>query len=79
MDPKHLLEEALLLPSEARAALAGELIQCLDDHVDDDAEQTWSNELRSRLNRLDAGIAKTIPWREARRRIYQAAGRDPNA
>jgi putative addiction module component (TIGR02574 family) len=63
MDPKQLLEEALLLPSEARAALAGELIQSLDDHLDDDAEEAWSDEIRRRLDRLDAGTAKTIPWR----------------
>jgi putative addiction module component (TIGR02574 family) len=79
MDPKQLLEEALLLPTEARAALAGELIQSLEDHVDEDAEEAWSAEIRRRLDELDAGTAKTIPWREARRRLYQAAGRDPNA
>lgn len=79
MDPKHLLEEALQLPSEARAALAGELIQSLDEHVDDDAEAAWSAEIRRRLDRLDAGTATTIPWGEARQRIHQAAGRDPNA
>jgi putative addiction module component (TIGR02574 family) len=79
MDAKQLLEEALLLPTEARAALAGELIQSLEDQVDEDAEEAWSAEIRRRLDQLDAGTAKTIPWREARRRIYQAAGRDPNA
>ncbi len=79
MDPKHLLEEALMLPTEARGALAGELIQSLDDHVDADAKEAWSVEIRRRLDRLDAETAKTIPWHEARRRIYQAAGRDPNA
>jgi Putative addiction module component len=50
MDPKQLLEEALLLPTEARAALAGELIQSLDDHVDEDAEEAWSSEIRRRLD-----------------------------
>jgi putative addiction module component (TIGR02574 family) len=79
MDAKQLLEEALLLPSEARAALAGELIQSLEDQVDDNAEEAWSKEIRRRLDQLDAGTATTISWREARRRIYQAAGRDPNA
>lgn len=79
MDPKQLLEEALQLPSEARAAIAGELIQSLDDRVDDDAEEAWSDEIRRRLDRLDAGQARTVPWTEARRRIYQAAGRDPQA
>jgi putative addiction module component (TIGR02574 family) len=79
MDAKHLLAEALRLSDEERAALAGELIQSLDRDVDPDAEAAWSEEIRSRLDRLDAGTATTIPWSEARRRIHAAAGRDPRA
>lgn len=76
MDAKQLLEEALRLPDEERAALAGELIRSLDPDVDDDAEAEWSAEIRARLERLGAGIATTISWAEARRRIRAAAGHD---
>lgn len=76
MDRNQLLAEALHLPPEERAALAGELIQSLDTEVDPDAEAAWSAEIRARLERLDAGRAHTIPWSEARRRILAAAGRD---
>jgi len=76
MDPKQLLAEALQLPPEERAALAGELIQSLDREVGDDAEAAWSVEIRRRLERLDAGLATTVPWAEARRRILAAARRD---
>ncbi len=79
MDPKQLLAEALQLPPEERAALAGELIQSLDSEVDDDAEAAWSAEIRRRIERLDAGLAKTVPWAEARRRILAAARRDSQA
>jgi len=79
MDPKQLLAEALRLPPEERAALAGELIQSLDPKVDDDAEAAWSVEIRRRLERLDAGLANTVPWAEARRRILAAARRDSKA
>ena len=79
MDAKQLLAEALRLSDEERAALAGELIQSLDREVDADAEAAWSEEIRVRLDRLDAGTAKTIPWSEARRRIHAAAGRGPRA
>jgi putative addiction module component (TIGR02574 family) len=75
MDAKQLLSEALRLSDEERAALAGELIQSLDTEVDADAEASWSAEIRSRLERLDAGTAVTVPWSEARRRIHAAAGR----
>ncbi|HEV8132342.1 MAG TPA: addiction module protein [Acidobacteriota bacterium] len=79
MDPKRLLAEALQLPPEQRAALAGELIQSLDSQVDEEAEAAWSAEIRRRLERLDSGLAKTVPWSEARRRILAAARRDPHA
>jgi putative addiction module component (TIGR02574 family) len=79
MDAKLLLAEALRLPDEERAALAGELIQSLDTEIDADAEAAWSVEIRERLDRLDAGNAKTIPWSEARRRIHAAAGRGPRS
>ena len=77
MNPKQLLAEALQLPPEERPALAGELIHSLDEQIDDDAEAAWSVEIRSRLERLDTGLARTVPWSEARRRILVAAGRAP--
>ena len=77
-DNKRLLEEALHLPAEERAALAGALIESLDPEVDEDVEAAWSAEIHRRLERVDAGVAKTIPWSEARRRILAAAGRVPN-
>jgi putative addiction module component (TIGR02574 family) len=79
MDPKALLTEALRLSLEERAALAGELIQSLETEVDADAEAAWSAEIRSRLARVDAGSAGTVPWSEARRRIHTAAGRGSRA
>lgn len=77
MDSRQLLAEALRLPDEERAALAGELIDSLDSDVDPDAEAAWASEIRARVNDLEAGRAKTIPWSEARRRIHAAAGRGP--
>jgi putative addiction module component (TIGR02574 family) len=74
---EQLLSLALELPAEQCAELAGQLIQSLDPTVDDDVEAAWSDEIRRRLERLDAGLAQTIPWDEARRRIWTAAGRDP--
>lgn len=75
MEPKELLTEALRLPDEARAALAGELIESLEPDLDADAEAAWAVETRARLDRVAAGAATTIPWAEARRRIHAAARR----
>jgi hypothetical protein len=79
MDPKRVFEEALQLPERARAALAAELIATLDDTNDPDAEALWSTEIRKRLDEIDSGAVRPIPWSEARRRIFAAAGRDPNS
>lgn len=71
---QQLFEEALRLPPEARAALAGELIDSLDvDDVDEDAEAEWSAEIRRRLHEVDSGTVTAVPWSEARRRILEGS------
>jgi len=69
-DLAKVLEEALKLPESARAALAGSLIDSLEDEVDEDAEQAWNTEIARRLDELNSGSARTVPWSEARRRIF---------
>ena len=68
-DTRKLLQEALKLPSEARAALAGSLLESLDEAVDPEAEHAWSREIARRIKEIDSGKVKTVPWSEARRRI----------
>jgi putative addiction module component (TIGR02574 family) len=71
MKPMHkkVLEEALGLPAEARAALAGHLLESLDDSVDEDVELAWSREIARRIDDLDRGKVRTVPWSVARRQI----------
>ena len=66
---RKLIEQALKLPPEARAALAGSLWQSLDDTVDEDATEAWETEIARRVRELDDGSVKSIPWSEARRII----------
>lgn len=66
---RKLIEQALKLPPEARAALAGSLLESLDDTVDEDATEAWETEIARRVNELDDGSVKPIPWSEARRII----------
>ena len=68
-DTSRIIEEALKLPLEARAALAGSLIESLDESVDENAEAAWADEIARRIQDLDSGRAKTIPWSKARRLI----------
>ncbi|HEY6930615.1 MAG TPA: addiction module protein [Thermoanaerobaculia bacterium] len=64
-----ILQEALQLSPEARAAVASRLIESLDPDIDENAEAAWSAEISRRLAELDSGAVKTIPWEEARRLI----------
>ncbi len=64
-----LLKRALALPAEARAALAGSLLDSLDETVDESAEEEWRKEIARRIAELDSGKVKPIPWAEARRQI----------
>ena len=63
------LKKALALPAEARAALAGSLPDSLDKAVDPDAEALWEREIARRIEELDSGKARTVPWTIVRRRI----------
>jgi putative addiction module component (TIGR02574 family) len=71
MKPSHkkVCEEALRLPAEARAALAGQLLESLDGSVDEDIEAAWSKEIARRIDALDKGKVKAVPWSVARRKI----------
>jgi putative addiction module component (TIGR02574 family) len=68
-DVSELLKRALALPAEARAALAGSLLESLDDAVDAAAEGEWSQEIARRMQELDSGKVKPIPWADARRQV----------
>jgi putative addiction module component (TIGR02574 family) len=68
----ELLKKALALPAEARAALAGSLLESLDeDVVDRSAEEQWKIEIATRMKELDSGKVKPIAWAEARRQISE--------
>lgn len=66
---RKLLEEALRLTPEERAALAGTLIESLDEEVDEGAEAAWADEIEKRIREIDSGQVKTVPWAVARRMI----------
>ena len=68
-DPAKLLEEALRLSPEARAALAASLLESLEDDIDEGAEAAWAAEIAKRIHELDSGAVAPVPWPEARRMI----------
>ena len=67
----RLLSEVLQLPPEARAALAGHLIESLEREVEEGAEAAWSAEIARRVKELEGGKVRAVPWTEARRQIMR--------
>jgi putative addiction module component (TIGR02574 family) len=65
----ELLQKALSLSEEERAELAGSLLESLDATVDQAAEAAWNEEIARRIEDLDSGKARTIPWEVVRSRI----------
>jgi putative addiction module component (TIGR02574 family) len=66
----ELLKKALTLPAQDRATLAGSLIDSLDEIDESSAQTAWNDEIARRIEDLESGKAKTIPWDEVRRRIH---------
>ncbi len=68
-DVSELLKKAMALPTEARAALAGQLLDSLDQTIDTTAEAEWEKEIERRVAQFESGSVQTIPWTEVRRRL----------
>ena len=69
-DVSELLKKALALPPEARAALAGSLLESLDDEPSDEGvEAAWNEEIKRRIEEIDSGKVQMIPYEEVRRRL----------
>jgi putative addiction module component (TIGR02574 family) len=65
----ELLKKTLALPVTARAALAGSLLESLDETVDEGAEAAWQEEIARRIQELDSGKVKPVAWTKARRQV----------
>lgn len=65
----RLLDEALQLPAEDRAELALRLLDSIGEPADQ-VERAWIEEAKRRLADLDSGQVQTVPWSEARQRIF---------
>ena len=64
-----VLEEALKLSPNERAEVAEQLIASLEEAPDTDVEQAWQEEVQRRLQQVERGEVKTIPWEEVQRRL----------
>jgi len=69
---EQITEEALSLPSDARALLADRLVESLDPAEDEDIRQLWINEACRRRDEVRNGRVHTIPGDVALAQVRQA-------
>ena len=72
---EQIAEEALSLPSEARALLADRLVESLDPLEDGYIRQLWAAEARARRDDVRNGLVKPIPGQEALDRVRKSVTR----
>jgi putative addiction module component (TIGR02574 family) len=70
-----LLEQALSLSLEEQEALADSLIFNLGGKVDEGVQAAWDEEVKRRIEELDSGKAKTVPWEDVRERNLRKLAR----
>ena len=64
----ELLHKALALSEKERAELASTLIDSLDTVTDENVEAAWQEEIARRVEELQSGKAKTLPWDGVRKK-----------
>ena len=69
---KKLLDEILQLPKEERELLAEEVWLSLhDEAADENVDEAWEKEIKKRLDEIDSGKVKLIPWANVEKEIEE--------
>ncbi len=68
---EELYRKALDLDEKERAALAARLIESLDTEIEEGVEAAWLVEIERRMEELDSGKVRSIPWEEVRARLFR--------
>jgi len=68
-DLKDIAAEVLELPLTARAELAGQLLESLDDLSEGENEQLWAQEAERRYAEYKAGMIEAVPAEEVFERL----------
>ena len=67
--PKDIAAEALELPLVARAELASQLLESLDDLSEEENDQLWAEEAERRFAEYKAGNLEAVPSDEVFARL----------
>ena len=69
IESQRLLRSALALPDSDRAQIAASLIHSLDKETDEDVDAAWAAEIQRRIESVDKGAVKLVPWDDVMREM----------
>lgn len=67
---EEITEDAMSLPLHQRLALAGVLLESAEAAPDPEAEAAWDPEIRDRIQALDAGRVRGVPYEDVMREAH---------
>jgi len=72
---EELLRQALQLEPRARAELAALILESVPTESAEEVDAAaWEAEIRRRVQELESGSVKTIPWEEVREKLIRGEG-----
>jgi len=71
---EELLGQALQLEPRARAELAALILESVPTESAEEVDAAWEAEIRRRVQELESGSVKTIPWEEVREKLIRGEG-----
>ena len=71
---EELLRQALRLEPRARAELAALILESVPTESPEEVDSAWEAEIRRRVQELESGSVKTIPWEEVREKLIRSEG-----
>jgi putative addiction module component (TIGR02574 family) len=74
MKVDEITEQALALPSDARALLVDRLVESLDPAEGGELHQLWADEAQRRLRDLRSGVVEAVPGEIAEIKLREKYG-----
>jgi len=67
----ELFKQASALSDKDRAELIALLLESLEGEPDEGVEAAWAAEIERRIEEVDSGTIKTVPWEEVKAKLVR--------
>jgi putative addiction module component (TIGR02574 family) len=68
---QEVLKAVLELPENEQADVLGALIENLEGPSEEGVDEAWAAEIKRRIEEVESGAVKTIPWEQVDQELQQ--------